>query len=131
MKRISDNTAYFAAANTFSGFKSNFKSVFAPEKFDRIFIIKGGPGTGKSTLMKRIGEYFAPKRYEVTRFLCSSDTSSLDGLTVSLRNRKIATYTTSSTLLRAARRVTHLSTTSLRDTSPRSSLSSTLCLTAR
>lgn len=90
MKRISDNTAYFAAANTFSGFKSNFKSVFAPEKFDRIFIIKGGPGTGKSTLMKRIGEYFAPKRYEVTRFLCSSDTSSLDGLTVSLRNRKIA-----------------------------------------
>ena len=40
---------YFAAANTESGFFSLFDEVFSPEHLRRIYILKGGPGTGKST----------------------------------------------------------------------------------
>ena len=50
----SNNEKYFAAANSYKGFKSYFDRIFAPEQFDRIYIIKGGPGTGKSSIMKNI-----------------------------------------------------------------------------
>ena len=40
---------FFAAANTEEGFYSIFESVFPPSALDKIFIIKGGPGTGKTT----------------------------------------------------------------------------------
>jgi Mrp family chromosome partitioning ATPase len=46
---------FFAAANTEMGFRSLFDEIFAPEKFRRIYILKGGPGTGKSTLMRNLG----------------------------------------------------------------------------
>lgn len=91
MKRIIETGGtYFAAANSFNGFKSNFKSVFDPENYERIFILKGGPGTGKSTLMKRVAKHFSESECVITRFLCSSDPSSLDGVTIGLENKKIA-----------------------------------------
>ena len=83
MKKISCNThSYFAAANTFKGFKSNFHKVFDETKFERIFILKGGPGTGKSTLMKRVGERFENGGHDVTYIYCSSDPRSLDGVII-------------------------------------------------
>ena len=45
---------YFASANGYRGFRSYFNEVFAEEGLDKLFILKGGPGTGKSTLMKRL-----------------------------------------------------------------------------
>ena len=48
----SEAREFFAAANTEEGFYSIFESVFPPSALDKIFIIKGGPGTGKSTLMR-------------------------------------------------------------------------------
>ena len=44
---------YFAAANTAAGFLSWFDDIFDPRSLDYIYIIKGGSGTGKSTLMKK------------------------------------------------------------------------------
>ena len=86
MKHLSNDTeTYFASANSFKGFKSNFAVAF-----DRIYILKGGPGTGKSSLMKRIGEVFETKKYRVTKLLCSSDPASLDGVIVSKNGKKIA-----------------------------------------
>ena len=91
MKYCLDNTfSYFASANTFKGFKSNFKKVFNPEKFERIYIIKGGPGTGKSSLMKRVGQDFLSQNCQITRYFCSSDSSSLDGIVIENGNKKIA-----------------------------------------
>ena len=73
---------YFAAANTEAGFFSLFDEVFSSQRLCRIYILKGGPGTGKSTLMKNIG-FLAEKRgLEVEYICCSSDPHSLDGVII-------------------------------------------------
>ena len=45
---------YFAAANGYSGFRSYFSTLFDSKDFTRILVLKGGPGTGKSSFMKKI-----------------------------------------------------------------------------
>ena len=45
---------FFAGANSADGFFSCFDDLYSPEKGDAFYILKGGPGTGKSTLMKRL-----------------------------------------------------------------------------
>lgn len=75
---------YFVCANTCKGFVNYFPSNMRDK--DRVYILKGGPGTGKSTLMKKIGEYFAEKDEEIEYIYCSSDTSSLDGIILKKRN---------------------------------------------
>ena len=77
---------YFAAANSAGGFVSWFDSIFAPERFDRVCLIKGGSGTGKSTLMKRIAARAAEKSFTCEYFYCSSDPDSLDGIIVRSKN---------------------------------------------
>lgn len=78
--------SYFACANSCQGFVNHFPSVL--QDMNRIFILKGGPGTGKSTLMKGVGAYFENQDESVEYIYCSSDTTSLDG--VILRSRGIA-----------------------------------------
>lgn len=80
---------YFAAANGYAGFRSYFDGIFAPERFARIFVLKGGPGTGKSTLMQKFASHFFEKGCEVDAILCSSDSDSLDGVILGGK-RKIA-----------------------------------------
>ncbi len=79
---------FFAAANGYSGFRSYFDRIFSPQKIDKLFIIKGGPGTGKSTLMKKISNNFL-KRCDVTNIFCSSDPASLDGVIIKKNGVKI------------------------------------------
>ena len=74
---------YFASANTCEGFKNHFGDI-NPNNFT--YIIKGGPGTGKSSLMKSVGEHFAKKGYKVEYFHCSSDMDSLDGVRIVEKN---------------------------------------------
>lgn len=90
MKKTAQNLRYFAAANTYKGFISYFKDVFDSKKYDRIYVLKGGPGTGKSTLMKRISSNVSARGGEVTEILCSSDPNSLDGIVASSQDKKIA-----------------------------------------
>jgi hypothetical protein len=73
---------FFAAANTEKGFVSLFEEVFAPEKFRHVYILKGGPGTGKSTFMGNIGLIAQSKGYDVEYICCSSDPRSLDGVII-------------------------------------------------
>ena len=73
---------YFAASNTPDGFFSYFPDIFSPDKLNRLFIIKGGPGTGKSTMMKLIADLAAAKGYGAELYYCSSDTRSLDGVLI-------------------------------------------------
>lgn len=54
---------YFSAGNTAHGFFSLYDSSL--RNLNRIFILKGGPGTGKSTLMKEIGAHWVEKGYDV------------------------------------------------------------------
>ena len=73
---------YFAAANTPDGFLSYFPDIFSPDKLKRLYIIKGGPGTGKSTMIKFIADEAAAKGYDTELYYCSSDTRSLDGVLI-------------------------------------------------
>ena len=47
---------YFVCANTAEGFVDHFRSNLSG--LDRVFILKGGSGTGKSTMMSRIGKAY-------------------------------------------------------------------------
>lgn len=71
---------FFLGANSMNGFKSYFHKVSNVEKGEKMYVIKGGPGTGKSTLMKKILEKMLEKGAKAELILCSSDLSSLDGV---------------------------------------------------
>lgn len=73
----------FLSANTSRGFISLFPSFL---KGKNQYIIKGGPGTGKSTMLKNIGNYGNSKEYTLEFFRCSSDPKSLDGVYVKEKN---------------------------------------------
>ena len=76
---------FFAASNSAQGFYSYYKDCFS--NLDKLYIIKGGPGTGKSGFMRRISECALHRGYYVEKFYCSSDQSSLDGI-ILLRDGK-------------------------------------------
>ncbi|MBR5871846.1 MAG: hypothetical protein IKZ09_12500 [Clostridia bacterium] len=84
MNAVVPSRSYFAAANTADGFYSHFPVLFDPRcgRWQKIYIIKGGPGTGKSALMKRAAEAAEQKGFAVERYYCSSDTRSLDGIRI-------------------------------------------------
>lgn len=71
---------FFLGANTPQGFVSRFDQLGDPAQGWRLYIIKGGPGTGKSTLMKQVAEKISPACGRVEYIHCSSDVSSLDGV---------------------------------------------------
>ncbi len=73
----------FLGANTPQGFVSFFDELYNPYKNCRMYIIKGGPGTGKSTLMKKLYEKCKENYVSTERVFCSSDPKSLDGLIIS------------------------------------------------
>lgn len=76
----------FPGGNTPKGFYSFYKYILPQEIAEHIFIIKGGPGVGKSTMMKNIANYFIAKGEDVDMFWCSADPDSLDGLLLKDRN---------------------------------------------
>ncbi len=73
---------YFLAANSCEGFVSHFGDSFVPREGWRAIIIKGGPGTGKSSFMKYMVARAAEKGYRVDLCVCSSDPDSLDGVVI-------------------------------------------------
>ncbi len=81
---------YFAAANTYRGFKSYFDRVFSSADYDRIYVLKGGPGTGKSSFMKKASTELHRRGCEIEKIYCSSDPKSLDGVIATKGGRKIA-----------------------------------------
>ena len=71
---------YFPGANTPKGFYSYYDYILNSREADRIIILKGGPGTGKSTFMKRIAKHIEKLGHETELLHCSSDPNSLDGV---------------------------------------------------
>ncbi len=78
---------YFAASNSAQGFKNYYPEVFA--RADILYIIKGGPGTGKSSLMKKYARRAEGEGLMVEYYYCSSDPSSLDGVLIFGRERTV------------------------------------------
>lgn len=75
-------SAFFPAANTPKGFVSFFDELYNPYRNCEVYIIKGGPGTGKSSFMRNIEKAAEKRGFSTERFFCSSDPSSLDALLI-------------------------------------------------
>src|SRR5690554_4903273 len=69
----------FPGGITYQGFYSYYQYLAGGEK-NRIYIIKGGPGVGKSTFMKKIAAEILKLGYELEYHCCSTDRNSLDGV---------------------------------------------------
>ena len=77
----------FLGANTADGFKSYFEERL---KFcDRIYILKGGPGTGKSTLIRKVATKAKESGADFETWYCSGDVKSLDGIYIKSKNTAI------------------------------------------
>ncbi|MBE6639406.1 MAG: hypothetical protein E7616_08165 [Ruminococcaceae bacterium] len=71
---------YFTASNTAQGFLNYFEDAFCSD--DRVYILKGGPGTGKSYFLKQAAEAAEQRGLLYEKYLCSSDPDSLDGIRI-------------------------------------------------
>lgn len=71
----------FAGANSAYGFWSLYEEQLRLAG-QRVYVIKGGPGCGKSTFMRRIAEDLSANGFEVDLLQCSSDNASIDGFIV-------------------------------------------------
>lgn len=69
--------SYFLGGVSPLGFNSKFNSQLEEPGY-YAYILKGGPGTGKSTLMKKAAK--ALEDSQVSLYYCSSDTKSLDAV---------------------------------------------------
>lgn len=73
-------THFFLGANSGQGFQSLFPRFCTPENHHDLIVLKGGPGVGKSTLMRTIGKAMEERGEEVEYLYCSGDPGSLDGV---------------------------------------------------
>ena len=73
---------YFLGANSPAGFYSLYDQLIDPAEADAVFILKGGPGCGKSTLMKRVAAAAEERGLQVEYIRCSGDPDSLDGVVI-------------------------------------------------
>lgn len=73
-----NNIRFLLGSNTKRGFVSLFDELKDPVHGHRLFIIKGGPGSGKSSLMKRIIKTMESRKHNIEYFHCASDPDSLD-----------------------------------------------------
>ncbi len=72
----------FTASNSYKGFYSLFNDFIREDNSGHVYLIKGGPGCGKSTFMKKVASHFENKGLTVEQVLCSSDPDSLDGIKI-------------------------------------------------
>lgn len=84
-----NNFKYFLAANSCEGFYSVFDKSYLADGEWRAFIIKGGPGTGKSSFMKKIADSAEKVGLKTLRCPCSSDPDSLDAVILPQKKRII------------------------------------------
>lgn len=71
-------SVFFLGVCTPRGFVSRYDSLLDEVRY--LTVIKGGPGCGKSTLMRAIGRAAQARGLDVSYILCSSDPDSLDGV---------------------------------------------------
>ncbi len=74
------STYVFPGSNTPLGFQSFYRQGL--QGLETVFILKGSPGSGKSTLMRKIGTSMLERGYDVEFWQCSGDNDSLDGVII-------------------------------------------------
>lgn len=71
---------YYAGSNSSVGFYSLYDDIF--RGLHRLYILKGGVGTGKSTFMRKIGLVYMDLGYNLEYYHCSLDNQAIDGLII-------------------------------------------------
>lgn len=79
MSRGDGRVHTFIGANSPRGAGAHRATFYEKETAERVILIKGGAGNGKSTLMSRVAEAAEQRGWEVERVHCPSDPKSLDG----------------------------------------------------
>lgn len=80
MQKSNRQADFFMGCNSPDGFYSLYGDLQKPLPGVRRFLIKGGAGTGKSSLMRRAAAEFQGRDALTERIHCSSDPQSLDGV---------------------------------------------------
>lgn len=75
----------FPGGNTSEGFYSFHDNIISNNR-NRLYILKGMPGGGKSSLMKRIGERALKEGFSLEYHHCPSDPESIDGVVINELN---------------------------------------------
>ena len=83
MPDLSGMPCWFLGANAPKGYFSRFDQLFSASPKGRCFLIKGGPGTGKSTMLKKIAAVLKEKDPGTELIFCSADIDSLDAVITS------------------------------------------------
>ncbi len=73
------HTHFFLGANSAEGFYGLYEQLLDAKLYDLI-ILKGGPGCGKSTFMRRTAAAMEERGLESVYIHCSGDPDSLDGV---------------------------------------------------
>ncbi len=89
---------YFLAANSCQGFFSAFRENYSVSDGWRVTLIKGGPGTGKSSFMRHLAAHGKDRGEETVLVVCSSDPQSLDGVIFPRLKRLVVDATAPHTL---------------------------------
>lgn len=71
---------FFLGATSPKGFRSFFETAYDPAGGWRVYILKGGPGTGKSSLLKKTAQSLIKLGKSVWISPCSSSPASLDAV---------------------------------------------------
>lgn len=102
---MNDVKNYFASSNSGVGFVNHFEFINNTQGFG--YILKGGPGTGKSSLMKKIAKHFENLGESIEYFWCSSDPESLDAINIKNKNVYIVDGTAPHVTEAIAPQITH------------------------
>ena len=80
MSGIHAPVRFFLGANTPGGFVGYIDDLYDAKDGWQAYIIKSGPGTGKSSLMRAVLDKLTDLGQEAEVICCSSDPNSLDGV---------------------------------------------------
>lgn len=89
MSDLSSLPIFFLGANTATGYVSRFTDCFDIRSGWRVWVLKGGPGSGKSTFMKKAAERLMESGEELFLAPCPADPNSLDAVVCSSRKLMI------------------------------------------
>ena len=79
---MSSVRSLFPGAMGPDGFVSCFDHLLPERDLRRMIVLKGGPGVGKSTFMRRVHAALCPENQPSTLYFCSGDLDSLDAVAV-------------------------------------------------
>ena len=77
---VEDQIRFFLGSNTRNGFVSYFDQLQNPRPGAQLILLKGGPGCGKSSTLRKVAAALETRGAYVEYFPCASDAQSLDAI---------------------------------------------------